>query len=189
MTARVIFAAGSSCRRLDHMPADQLPCLALLDATPQILAALLSDVSEEDARWKPAADRFGIAEVLAHMSHSETNCYRQRLDRFLAEDRPKFEPDDAQMWLDLYRDTSASQSFQQFRKQRQMNVDFLRSLSPVVGFRPAIHQEAGPITLSHMLHEWALHDLGHVRQITELVRARKYFDGAGPLGMYYQLKP
>ena len=45
------------------------------------------------------------------------------------------------------------------------------------------------ITLSQMLHEWALHDLGHVRQIAELVRARKYLAGAGRLGEDYQLKP
>jgi len=33
-----------------------------------------------------------------------------------------------------------------------------------------------------MLHEWTLHDLGHIRQIAELVRARKYLADAGPLG-------
>ena len=49
--------------------------------------------------------------------------------------------------------------------------------------------EAGEITLSQMLHEWALHDLGHIRQIAELVRARKYLGGAGPLGSGYHLKP
>jgi hypothetical protein len=31
--------------------------------------------------------------------------------------------------------------------------------------------------------------LGHMRQIAELVRARKYLQGAGPLGRSYQLKP
>jgi hypothetical protein len=40
-----------------------------------------------------------------------------------------------------------------------------------------------------MLHEWALHDIGHIRQIAELVRARKYLAGAGRLGVSYQLKP
>jgi hypothetical protein len=40
-----------------------------------------------------------------------------------------------------------------------------------------------------MLHEWALHDLGHVRQIAELVGARKYLMGAGQLGEDYRLKP
>jgi hypothetical protein len=53
----------------------------------------------------------------------------------------------------------------------------------------ALHREAGQITLNQMLNEWALHDLGHIRQIAELVRARKYLEGAGPLGSNYQLKP
>jgi len=34
-----------------------------------------------------------------------------------------------------------------------------------------------------------MHDLGHIRQIAELVRARKYLAGAGPLGTSYNLKP
>ncbi len=63
------------------------PCLALLAATPQILRGLMSEVSDEDARWKPAPDRFSIAEVLAHLSHSEGHCYRMRVDRFLGEER------------------------------------------------------------------------------------------------------
>ena len=41
------------------------PCLDLLAATPQILRGLMSEVSDQDARWKPAPDRFSIAEVLA----------------------------------------------------------------------------------------------------------------------------
>jgi len=39
------------------------------------------------------------------------------------------------------------------------------------------------------LHEWVMHDLGHIRQIAELVRARKHKAAAGPLGEDYQLKP
>ena len=57
------------------------------------------------------------------------------------------------------------------------------------GARTAIHKKVGPITLSQMLHEWTLHDLGHIRQIAELVRARKYIAGAGPLASFYHLKP
>ena len=84
-----------------------LPCLDLLEATPGILRGLMSELTDDDARWKPAPDRFSVAEVLAHLSHSEGHCYRMRLDRFLAESRPTFEPDDAQMYLDLYRDATS----------------------------------------------------------------------------------
>ena len=69
------------------------------------------------------------------------------------------------------------------------NIELLRTLTDEQGSRVALHRAAGEITLTNMLHEWALHDLGHVRQIAELVRARKYLAGAGPLGHDYQLKP
>jgi hypothetical protein len=169
--------------------AAELPCLDLLEAMPAILRGLMSEISEEDARWKPAPDRFSVAEVLAHLSHSEWHCYRARVDRFLAEEMPEFEPDDAQMHLDLYRNADSEEEFAQFEEQREMNVELLRRLPAAAGNRKALHRKAGEITLSHMLHEWALHDLGHIRQVAELVRAQKYLAGAGPLGNEYRLKP
>ena len=168
---------------------DQLPCLDLLAATPAILRALITEISEEDARWKPADDRFSIAEVLSHLSHSDGHCYRVRLDRFLAEEMPEFEPDDAQMYLELYRNADAEEEFRRFENQRATNVELLRGLPAEKGERKAVHRTAGEITLSQMLHEWALHDIGHIRQIAELVRARRYLAGAGPLGEDYRLKP
>lgn len=168
---------------------DELPCLNLLEETPGILRGLMTEISDEDARWKPAGDRFSIAEVLAHLAHSEGHCYRTRVDRFLEEERPEFEPDDAQMYLELYRNADPEEDFAHFEEQRETNIEFLRTLPASAGDRKAFHKEAGEITLGEMLHEWALHDLGHVRQIAELVRARKYLAGAGPLGKSYQLKP
>ena len=168
---------------------DELPCLDLLEATPAILRGLMSEISEDDARWKPAPDRFSIAEVLAHLSHSEGHCYRARVDRFLAEELPEFEPDDAQMHLDLYKNADPEEEFGHFEDQRESNIKLLRGLAAETGSRKAMHRAAGEITLSQMLHEWALHDLGHIRQVAELVRARKYLAGAGPLGGEYQLKP
>lgn len=168
---------------------DELPCLDLLEATPGILRELMLEVSNEDARWKPAPDRFSIAEVLAHMSHSEGHCYRARVDRFLGEEMPEFEADDAHMHLELYKSGDPEEDFAHLEEQRETNIELLRSLPLTAGLRKAKHRVAGEITLSQMLHEWALHDLGHIRQIAELVRARKYLAGAGPLGAEYQLRP
>ena len=168
---------------------DELPCLDLLEETPGILRGLMTEISDEDARWKPAEDRFSIAEVLAPLSHSEGHCYRMRVDRFLSEELPSFEADDAQMYLDLYKNGDPEEDFSHFEEQRETNLELLRGLPAETGNRRANHSEAGEITLAQMLHEWAMHDLGHVRQIAELVRARKYLAGAGPLGKSYQLKP
>jgi hypothetical protein len=171
------------------MTENELPCLDLLEATPDLLRGLMCELDHEDACWKPAPDRFSIAEVLAHLSHTEGHCYRLRLDRFLNEERPELEPDEALMHLHLYRDADPEDSFDHFEEQREINVEFLRSLPESAGARIALHQSAGEITLTNMLHEWAMHDLGHLRQVAELVRARKYLAGAGPLAEGYHLKP
>lgn len=166
-----------------------LDSLDLLQATPSIVRGLMLGLAHEDAAWKPAPDRFSVAEVLAHLSHSEGHCYRMRLHRFMTEETPEFEPDDAQMYLDLYRDADPDASFDLFQEQRRVNVEYLRTLPRSVGQRRAHHKSAGQITLQQMLHEWAMHDLGHIRQIAELVRARKHWHQAGPLGKDYELKP
>lgn len=171
------------------MTGNGLPCIDLLQATPGILRGLMTELTEEDARWKPAPDRFSIAEVLAHLSHSEGQCYRMRLDRFLAETRPELEPDDAQMYLELYRGADPEDAFDNFEEQREDNVEHLRGLPAGAGSRVAFHKAYGEITLSQMLNEWALHDLGHIRQIAELARARRYAAGAGPMAVSYDLKP
>ena len=112
-----------------------------------------------------------------------------RVDRFMAETRPEFEPDDAQMYLDLYRGADPEEAFGQFKDQRAANIKFLRALPKGAGDRVALHREYGEITLAQILNEWALHDLGHIRQVAELVRARKYQAGAGPMAASYQLQP
>ena len=168
---------------------DGLDCLDLLEETPGILRGLMRELSQGDAHWKPASDRFSVAEVLAHLSHSEGHCYRMRVHRFLNEELPEFEQDDAQMYLDLYRDADAEDSFDDFEELRETNIEFLRTLPRSAGGRKAMHKVAGEITLQQMLHEWAMHDLGHIRQISELVRARKHCRAAGRLGDFFQLSP
>jgi hypothetical protein len=166
-----------------------LPCLDLLEATPSILRGLMAELDPDDVRWKPEPGRFSVGEVLAHLSHSEGHCYRTRVDRFLSENNPEFEPDDAQFHLELYARTDPEDAFDHFEEQRETNLELLRELTPEDGERTAIHKKVGPITLAQMLHEWALHDLGHIRQVAEIIRARKYLAGAGPLASSYHLKP
>src|SRR5438874_9443964 len=123
------------------MAENGLPCLDLVDVTPGILRGLMTELTEEDARWKPAPERFSIAEVLAHLSHSEGHCYRMRLDRFLSEQRPEFEPDDAQLYLELYRDADPEDAFDHFEEQRETNIEFLRGKPGSDGSRVALHKE------------------------------------------------
>jgi hypothetical protein len=107
----------------------------------------------------------------------------------MAETRPEFDPDDAQIYLDLYRGADPHEAFNHFTNKRKMNLEFLRALPDGAGDRIALHREFGEITLAQLLNEWALHDLGHIRQVAELVRARTYLAGASPMAASYVLKP
>jgi DinB superfamily len=168
---------------------DTLPCLDMLEATPEILRGLMCELSDDDVSWKPAGDRFSVGEVLAHLSHAEGHCYRARLDLFLNQENPQLQSYSPQDYLELYRDEDPEDAFDHFEDQRDDNLEVLRDLPPQAAGRRAVHPRLGEVTLGQMLHEWALHDLGHIRQVAELVRARKYAAGAGPFMDSYQLKP
>jgi hypothetical protein len=166
----------------------KLDCRDQLEATPRDPAGIVRPVGRRH-RMEARARPLFVAEVLAHLSHSEGHCHRTRVDRFVSEELPGFEPDDAQMYLELYRNANAEDAFDHFEEQRETNVGYLRTLPRSAGERRARHQEAREITLQQMLHEWTMHDLGHIRQIAELVRARKHLQAAGKLGDSYRPKP
>jgi hypothetical protein len=168
-----------------------LPGIATLEATPEILRGLLASVTEEQTLWKPAADRWSIAEVLEHMSHTEGHGFRIRAERMVKEDNPVLEVYDQEKLAaeGQYAGREAEDSFDHFEEQREDNVAWLTSLPARVASRKAQHQELGTITLEQLLNEWAFHDLGHIRQIAEIVRALVYYPNIGPFQKYYQVNP
>src|SRR6266700_1197008 len=167
------------------------PAIDHLAATPELLRLLMGGVSDEDAQWKPAPDRWSIAEVLEHLSHLEGRCFRGRFDRMIAESEPEVEPYDTDQYAaaGAYSNREAEESFAHWEEQRDDNVEFLRGLDSSVLERTARHPILGTITACELLHEWAFHDLGHVRQITELVRARMYYPKLGPFRSESEVHP
>jgi hypothetical protein len=167
------------------------PAIDHLAATPDILRALLTGISDEQAYWKPKPDRFSIAELLEHLSHVEAHCFRIRFDEALAQDDPLFDPYDQNAYYaqGVYSNRDAEESMAHWEEQRENNLEFLRGLEPGQLKRTARHSLLGRFTLENMLNEWALHDLGHIRQMAELVRAQLYYPALGPFQAEYALRP
>jgi hypothetical protein len=168
-----------------------LPGIVTLEATPEILRGLLASVTEEQTQWKPAPDRWSIAEVLEHLSHVEAHGFRTRAEQMVNEDNPEVAIYDQEELsaAGQYSGRDAEDSFDHFEEQREDNVAWLTSLPARVISRTARHQELGTITLGQLLNEWAFHDLGHIRQIAEIVRALVYYPNIGPFVKYYQVNP
>jgi hypothetical protein len=167
-----------------------LPGIGTLEATPEILRGLLASVTEEQTEWKPAPGRWSIAEILEHMSHVEGHGFRLRAERMMKEENPVLEVYDQEALAadGQYSGREAEDSFDHFEEQREDNVVWLTALPARVASRSAQHQELGKITLGQLLNDWAFHDLGHIRQIAEVVRALLY-SNIGPFQKYYKVNP
>ncbi|MEP6715552.1 MAG: DinB family protein [Terriglobia bacterium] len=167
------------------------PAIEHLALTPDILRLLLTGVTEEMAQSKPAPGRWSIAEVLEHLSHVEGHGFRLRLTRMLEEDTPELDPYDEKAYdaLGAYSNRDAEESLAHWEEQREDNVELLRALPPTAFKREGRHMQAGVVTIENVIGQWAFHDLGHIRQITELVRSQMYLPAIGPFRMFYTGTP
>jgi DinB superfamily len=161
--------------------------ISMLEKTPAVLQLLLGDLPVDVLEWKPAPERWSIAEVLEHMVMIE-KLYEERARQIVLEDSPalpKYEaPENPQQ-----TEKTAGQLLDQFVPLRRAFAFYLHSIPSTAGGRTGHHAELGTVTLSQMLHELANHDLGHLRQIAELYRAHSFYPHGGPFQKYSNPKP
>ena len=166
------------------------PAISMLEKTPAVYETLLRDLPLDLLQWKPTPDRWSISEVLAHLADIE-QVYGDRVRRIMAENSPALAKYDqvASAASGEYSRGLPAEHLAHFTEMRREIVALLKSLSSSAGIRSAIHSELGAITLAELLNEWAGHDLGHLRQIAELYRARAFYPYAGPFQKYSHPKP
>ena len=169
---------------------DMQPAISLLEKTPRLLETMLCDLPGELLHWKPAPERWSISEVLAHLAALE-QVYAERALRMMAEESPALAKYDLEGAVahGEYSRGSAGEHLALFTRTRRSTLALLVGLPASAGARTGVHSELGTITLGEVLHEWANHDLGHIRQIAELYRAHAFYPCSGPLMKYSNPQP
>jgi len=165
------------------------PGMRVLEQTPGTLRALLSDATADDFDWQPSRERWSISMVLAHLADVEVKGFVSRFRAIAAEEDPVLPAYDQ---LALFRAATkfdAMAELDKFERQRVETLAWLASLPPSVGQRTGRHEELGPLTFDQLLHEFAFHDLGHIRQIMELYRSHAFFPKMGVFQSYYKINP
>ena len=170
--------------------AQERPEISVLEQTPIIIEKMLFAATREQLHWKPAADRWSIGEVLAHLVEVE-KVFRQRARNMVEQDVPFLESYDqnAAYNAGVYSSKDATEQLRQFCHERDHTVTWLRYLLAGVAARTGRHAELGTITVAELLSEWAFHDLGHIKQISELYRARAFYPRMGGFQRYYTVHP
>ena len=170
---------------------DALPGISVLEQTPIIIEKIVWAATDEQMQWKPAMDRWSISEVLAHLAETEVIAFRERIRLMVEKNNPPLEGYDqnAAYAAGNYTGKKGRESLKTFCHERDRSLSFLRYVPSTVLSRKGQHAKIGPITIGHLMNEWAFHDLGHIRQIAELYRSRAFYPRSGPFQQFYTIKP
>jgi hypothetical protein len=160
--------------------------IAILERTPDVLDALLTDLPDTWTTPNEGADTWSPFDVVGHLIDGELTDWMARLHIILTQrsDR-RFEPFDRFRHLTRNKDRALSELLREFRHLRDKNLRELRSLNlsarqlQLTGEHPAF----GTVTLAQLLSTWVAHDLGHIAQITR-VMAKQYREAVGPWEAY-----
>ena len=160
---------------------------AILASTPDKLQREIRDVPLRDLKKRPAPGKWSIQEILAHLADVEDLGMRGRVEAIVSENRPSLEPfDQEKRAVELHYDRiDPKTSLASLTRQRRVNVRWLRTLKPAQLRRVGIHQSIGEVSALNFLHEWAFHDLGHLKQIME-VKRYALFPHMGNMQKFYQ---
>jgi hypothetical protein len=139
----------------------------------QILSALASGITEEEARFKPSPESRSVLEVVAHVLDEEREDFRPRLDITLYHLGTQWSPIDPDGWVTKrgYNDLDFEATLQAFLAERQKSLDWLKDLvNP--DWEARYQAPSGSISAGDLLACWAAHDNLHMRQLVELRRRR-----------------
>jgi hypothetical protein len=153
--------------------ADGKDPLALQQAAPKKLAALLKGKSKKQLTRRPAPDKWSAAEIAAHLADAEV-AISWRLRQILSTNTVPIQAYDQDSWAATfdYAHRELKQSLETFRVLRESNLALLKSVPRKLWDNYGVHQERGNESVTHMLRMIAGHDLNHLKQIEAMLKSR-----------------
>ncbi|GAB4570499.1 MAG: hypothetical protein Kow0077_04740 [Anaerolineae bacterium] len=138
------------------------------------VGALFSVLREHaPERWwqHPIPGEWSPLETVCHLRDSERTVQRPRLERIATEDNPFLStPQDPPRPGEMGCETdNHCDPAEEFARERQITVEFLRGLAAGAWYRPARHSIFGPTNLLEMANFTATHDRLHLQQICQTI--------------------
>lgn len=146
--------------------------LATLRTMPHLLRRLLGAMPETTlTRANP--EGWSIKDVVAHLHDTEQIAFVMRIRRMLDQETPFIQSIDppARLLAGGYAARTLPDLLDDLEAQRAEHVTWLLTLTPAQLARGGTHDVAGTIHVCDVIHQWAYHDLAHIRQIMEMLQA------------------
>jgi hypothetical protein len=144
-----------------------------LKNSTEMIRALLSNVTQAEARLKPDADSWSVLEVTCHLYDEEREDFRDHLDLILHRQNEEWQVLDPQGWVTQrkYNEQDFSEMQQKFFAEREKSLEWLQGLSSS-NWETTYTSQFGSMKAGDMLASWVAHDNLHIRQLVELRRMR-----------------
>ena len=156
--------------------------LEILSRTPDVLQALLLNISEDWTTLHEGPDTWTPVDVISHLVHLEKTDWLVRTEIIISEGNDKrFAPVNRTVQIQENVGKSLDQLLIEFKELRSQNIAWLKSrnLGEADMSRTGIHPEFGEVTLAQLLSTWTVHDFTHMTQIIR-VMAKHYREDVGP---------
>jgi len=151
---------------------DQHAAAGQLEQNGARLRALVAEMHELQARWKPDPDSWSALEVLGHLLDEEREDFRVRLDLTLHHPGQPWPAIDPGGWVTAryYNTRDLGETVAAFAQEREASVSWLRALEQP-DWQATYEAPWGPMRAGDLLAAWVTHDLLHMRQLVELLYA------------------
>ena len=147
--------------------------LEVQGATAEKLERLIEGVPTKELRKRPAADKWSVSEIVAHLGDAEiVTGFRMRL--ILGAPGAPIAAYDQDSWMTSghYEKRDPHKSVEQFRVLREANLALLESLTPEQWKHYGMHSERGQETIELMVRMAAGHDINHLHQIEKILSSK-----------------
>jgi hypothetical protein len=146
---------------------------------PDSLSILLHDITEEQIRSRPIADKWSIFENLVHLARYH-QIFKGRLEKIQNEDSPTFQQYKAENDQGFYEWMKKSfvELMNDFRKDRHDLNNYLESLSTEQLQRTGLHPVYGLINVEGWAEFFLLHEAHHfwtIAKLTPMVNNSRIF--------------
>ncbi len=144
-----------------------------LTNSTEMIRALLSGVTQEEARVKPNAELWSILEVTCHLYDEEREDFREHLDFILHRQTEVWHAIDTEGWVTKrkYNKQNFAEMQEKFFFEREKSFAWLNGLlNP--DWEKTYTTEYRTISAGEMFACWVAHDNLHLRQLVELRRNR-----------------
>lgn len=164
--------------------------IELLQRSPQTYKSLFYGMNSNWGYLNEGKDTWSAFDIIGHLIHGEITDWIPRAKIILSKQLKDktFEPFDMLAHKQICQSKTMENLLEEFEKLRNNNIKELKSwnLSEEELNMTGIHPEQGEVSLKQLISTWAIHDYGHLNQISRVI-VKHHTEDVGPFKNFYTL--